>query len=59
MDDEFEALKPAHARRELHSWNLEDLDAYKDRLKAEIARIDEVIKTKKDVSSAAEALFKS
>ena len=59
MEDEFDALKPAFAPPKLHSWNIEDLDAYKDRLKAEISRIDEAIKTKKDVSAQASTLFKS
>ena len=59
MEDELDALKPAFAPPELHSWNIEDLDAYKDRLNAEISRIDEEIKTKKDVSAQAESLFKS
>ena len=59
MEDEFERLKPAHTPPELQSWNIADLIAYKDRLTAEIRRIDGVIKTKKDVSSQADALFKS
>ena len=59
MDDDLDGLKPVHTPPELHSWNIEDLESYKDRLKAEISRIDEVIKTKKDVSSQADALFKS
>ena len=59
MEDELDALKPALAPPELHSWNIEDLYAYKDRLNAEICRIDQVIKTKKDVSAQAESLFKS
>ena len=59
MEDEVDRLKPAHAPAELHSWNIEDLKAYKDRLTEEISRIDEVIKTKKDVSAQADALFKS
>ena len=59
MEDEFDALKPAYAPAELNSWNIEDLEAYKDRLVAEISRIDAVIKTKKDVSAQAASLFKS
>ena len=59
MEDEFDALKPAFAPPELHSWNIEDLEAYKNRLTDEINRIDEVVKTKKDVTSQADALFKS
>ena len=59
MEDELNALKPATVPPELHNWNIEDLDAYKDRLNKEISRIDEVINTKKDVSAQAESLFKS
>ena len=59
MEDEFDTLKPAHTPPDLQSWNIEDLEAYKNRLTDEINRIDEVIKTKKDVSSQADALFKS
>ena len=59
MDDEFDALKLAFAPAELNSWNIDDLEAYKDRLVAEISRIDAVIKTKKDVRAQAAYLFKS
>ena len=59
MEDEFDTLKLAHTPPDLQSWNIEDLQAYKNRLTDEINRIDEVIKTKKDVSSQADALFKS
>jgi len=59
MDDELDAMKPAHAPQELHRWNLEDLEAYKARLMAEIDRIDDVIEGKSSVRTAAENLFKS
>ena len=59
MDDDLEALKPAHAPHELERWNLEDLEAYKAKLLAEADRIDTVIKGKSSVRSAAENLFKS
>ena len=59
MEDEFDTLKRAHTPPDLQSWNIEDLEAYKNRLTDEINRIDEVIKTKKDVTSKADALFKS
>ena len=59
MDDELDAMKPAHAPQELHRWNLEDLEAYKAKLLAEVDRIDDVIKGKSSVRSAAENLFKS
>ena len=39
MEDELNALKPATVPPELHNWNIEDLDAYKDRLNTEIAEL--------------------
>jgi hypothetical protein len=59
MEDEFEAMKPASAPKELERWNLEDLQAYKSRLLEEVARIDGVIEDKSSVHSEAEDLFKS
>ena len=59
MEDDFDALKPAYAPKSLHTWNVEDLKDYKEQLKAEIVRIDEILATKQDVSAKAEALFKS
>ena len=59
MEDDFDALKPAYAPKLFHAWNVEDLKDYKEQLKAEIVRIDEILATKQDVSAKAEALFKS
>ena len=59
MEDDFDALKPAYAPKSFHNWNVEDLKDYKKQLKAEIARIDEILAKKQDVSAKAEALFKS
>ena len=45
--------------KEFAEWNVEDLEDYIGRLKAEIQKVEAVIADKKSVSSAAEALFKS
>ena len=58
-DDEFEALRPKAAPADLQSWNIEDLEAYCERLAAEIERAQAKIKEKKSVNDAASALFKS
>jgi len=59
MEDDINALKPAYAPKSFYKWNIEDLRGYKEQLKAEIVRIDEILATKQDVSAQAEALFKS
>ena len=59
MEDEFDAFKPAYAPKSFYNWDVEDLKDYKEQLKAEIVRIDEILATKQDVSAQAEALFKS
>ena len=59
MEDEFDAFKPAYAPKSFYNWNVEDLKDYKEQLKAEIVRIDEILAAKQDVSAQAEALFKS
>ena len=59
MEDEFDAFKPTYAPKSFYSWNVEDLKGYREQLKAEIVRIDEILATKQDVSAQAEALFKS
>ena len=58
MEDEFDAFKPAYAPKSFYNWNVEDLKDYKEQLKAEIVRIDEILAAKQDVSAQAEALFK-
>ena len=59
MEDEFDAFKPTYAPKSFYSWDVKDLEAYQERLKAEIVRIDEILAKKQDVSAQAEALFKS
>lgn len=57
--DEFEELKPPHATKKLDQWNIEDLEAYIQRLQDEILAAEQAIKKKKNVNQAAEALFSS
>ena len=57
--DEMDDLKSQINPKEFVSWNIEDLENYIVRLKAEIKDIEAVILEKKSVSSAADALFKS
>ena len=59
MEDEFDMLKPAGRPQEMERWNVEDLQAYKQRLEEEIGRIDAALAGKQSVRSAADALFKS
>ena len=59
MEDDFDALQSTYAPKSFHNWNIEDLKDYKEKLKAEIVRIDKILSTKQDVSVQAEALFKS
>ena len=58
MENDFDALKPTYAPKSFYNWNVEDLKDYKEQLKAEIVRIDEILAAKQDVSAQAEALFK-
>ena len=57
MDDEIERLKPAAMPADMQSWNIEDLQAYIDRMKAEISTVEALIAQKNKVQSAAAALF--
>ena len=57
--DEMDDLKSKINPKEFVSWDIEDLEAYIARLKAEIKDVEAVISEKKFVSSAADALFKS
>ena len=52
MEDDFDALKPAFAPKSFHNWNVQDLKDYKEQLKVEIVRIDEILATKQDVSTS-------
>lgn len=58
---DFEDLEPKNKLRkkvDLSTWNIEDLEAYIENMKAEIARAEATIAEKRSVSSAAESLFK-
>ncbi len=57
--DEMDDLKSQTNPKEFTSWNIEDLEEYIVRLKAEIKDVEAVISEKRSVSSAADALFKS
>ena len=57
MEDELEAMKPVAASAEMERWNIEDLEAYIARMKAEISRVEAIIQSKGSVNKAAEALF--
>lgn len=63
MDDEAENSKPKGGGvnfdpAQLERWNVDDLNAYKLQLLAEIDRIDGVINAKSSVHEQAENLFK-
>ena len=57
MDDEIERLKSGAMPTDMQSWNIEDLQAYIDRMKAEISTVEALIAQKNKVQSAAAALF--
>ena len=57
MDDEIERLKPGAMPTDMQSWNIEDLQAYIDRMKAEISTVEALIAQKNKVRSSAAALF--
>ena len=57
MDDEIERLKPGAMPADMQSWNIEDLRAYVDAMRAEIARVEVLIAQKNQVQAAAAALF--
>ena len=57
--DELDDMKSQASPKAFIEWNVEDLEDYIGRLKAEIQKVEAVIADKKSVSSAAEALFKS
>ena len=56
---ELDDMESQALPKEFAEWNVEDLEDYIGRLKAEIQKVEVVIADKKSVSSAAEALFKS
>ena len=57
MDDEVERLKPGAMPADMQSWNIEDLQAYIDAMKAEIVRVEALIVQKNNVQSAAAAIW--
>ena len=57
MDDEIERLKPGAMPADMQSWNIEDLQTYIDRMKAEIFKVEALIAQKNKVQSDAAALF--
>ena len=57
IDDELDAMKPAGMPTEMERWNVEDLQDYIDRMRAEIARVEAIIAGKDTVNAAAAALF--
>ena len=57
--DELDDMKSQARPKEFAEWNVEDLEDYIGRLKAEIQKVEAVIADKKSVSLVAEALFKS
>lgn len=57
--DEWENFKPASSPPELSQWNIEDLEEYITRLKAEIDRAELAISQKRSVGAEADALFRS
>ena len=57
MDEELDAMKPAGMPAEMERWNVEDLQDYIDRMRAEITRVEAIIAGKDSVSAAAAALF--
>ena len=57
MDEELDAMKPASTAAEMERWNVADLQAYIDRMRAEIARVEAIIAEKSTVNAAADALF--
>ena len=57
MDQELDAMKPAGMPAEMERWNVEDLQDYIDRMRAEITRVEAIIAGKDSVNAAADALF--
>ena len=57
MDEELDAMKPAGMPAEMERWNVEDLQDYIERMRAEITRVEAIIAGKDTVNAAAAALF--
>ena len=58
MDEELDAMKPASTAAEMERWNVADLQAYIDKMRVEIARVEAIIADKGSVNAAADALFR-
>lgn len=56
--DDLDPRKMPAKPKDLSTWNLEDLEEYIARMEAEIVRARDMIKQKKGVGAAADALFK-
>ena len=50
MDEELDAMKPAGMSAEMERWNVEDLQDYIDRMRAEITRVEAIIAGKDSVN---------
>lgn len=57
MDEELDAMKPAGMPAAMERWNVEDLQDYIDRMRAEITRVEAIIDSKDSANAAAAALF--
>ena len=58
---DIEDLEPKNKStkpKDLSGWNIEDLEEYIDRMRAEIDRAQAMIDSKRNINSAADALFK-
>ncbi|MDX6750243.1 DUF1192 domain-containing protein [Geminicoccaceae bacterium 1502E] len=57
-EEERRAPPPAGPGRPLTGMSVDELEGYKAALVREIARVDEALRQRRDVRSAAEALFR-
>ena len=57
MDDEIERLKPGAMPADMQSWNIEDLQAYIDRMKAEISKVEALIAQKNKSTNLLHSLY--
>lgn len=58
---DIEDLEPRNTPtkpKDLSGWNIEDLEEYVEKMHAEIERAQAMIDSKRNVNSAADALFK-
>ena len=57
-EDELRPRSPAGVTRELKTLSIDELQAYVDQLRTEIARVETEILRRRDVRGAADALFR-